>query len=284
MKLNQNLKPKKTTPKNFQNPINQNSDDNPIGSDPMLYIYLIENEVNGKVYVGKTNNIGKRWERHKSKAKYINKLRNNGKKVQTEYFINALIKHGFEVWEICVIDTAFTEEELDEKEIYWIAFYRQKLGRDKVYNIHDGGTGGRNSDEAIQKSGRIMLMRWEDDNWKKKRSKDQSKIMTKRWEESDMSREIQSKLSVLRWKNDTFKINQCRRMRETWEEIKKLKSKNGIYLRDPIKNEDDFIKDVKKLTLKQLALKYDKSLNTIKKNFKYYLGINFKKKRPLKYH
>ena len=145
MKVNQNIKPKKTTPNNFQNPINQshyndltpdidleNSDDNPIGSDPMLYIYLIENEVNGKVYIGKTNNIGERWERHKSKAKYINKLRNNGKKVQAEYFINALIKHGFEVWKIYVIDTAFREEELDEKEIYWIAYFRQRLGRDKV--------------------------------------------------------------------------------------------------------------------------------------------------------
>ncbi len=277
---------------NFQNPINQshykdltpdidleNSDDNPIGSDPMLYIYLIENEVNGKVYIGKTNNIGERWERHKSKAKYINKLRNNGKKVQAEYFINALIKHGFEVWKICVIDTAFTEEELDEKEIYWITFFRQRLGRDKVYNIHDGGTGGRCSDEALKKIGRIMSTRWEDDNWKQKRSEDQSRIMTKRWEDGDMSREDQSKSMGSRWKNDKFRNNQRRLMGEKWAEIKKAYKKNGIYLRDPIKNEEEFIIDVKNLTLEQLIKKYNKSLNTIRKNIIYYFGMNFRKTR-----
>ena len=277
---------------NFQNPINQshyndltpdidleNSDDNPIGSDLMLYIYLIENEVNGKVYIGKTDNIGKRWEKHKSKAKYIRKLRNNGIIIQTEYFINALIKHGFEVWKICEIDTVFTQEELDEKEIYWIAYYRQKLGRENVYNIHDGGTGGRNSDEALKKIGRIMSTRWEDDNWKQKRSQDQSRIMTKRWEDGDMSRENQSKSMDLKWKDDKFRNNQCRLFREKWTETKEANSKNGIYLRDPIKNEEEFRIDVEKLTLEQLVKKYKKSLNTIRKNIIYFLGKDFRKKR-----
>lgn len=243
------------------------------------YIYLIKNKVNGMVYIGKTTNIEVRWKRHKSKANYINKLRNCRKNVHTEYFINALIKHGFEVWKINKIDVAFTQEELDEKEIYWIAYFRQTLGRDKVYNILDGGTGGRCSDEILQKLGRIMSTRWEDQNWKKKRSEDQRRIMTKRWENGDMKKEDQSKSMELRWKNKIFKNNQCRLMREKWAETKKANKKNGIYLRNPIKNEEEFKIDVKKLTLEQLTKKYNKSLNTIRKNIIYYLGINFRKKR-----
>ncbi|HEC37047.1 MAG TPA: hypothetical protein ENI29_02350 [bacterium] len=124
-----------------------------------------------------------------------------------------------------------------------------------------------------------MSTRWEDDNWKQKRSEDQSRIMTKRWEDGDMSREDQSRSMGLKWKDDKFRNNQCRLFREKWAETKKANSKNGIYLRDPIKNEEEFIIDVEKLTLEQLVKKYKKSLNTIKKNIIYFLGNNFRKKR-----
>jgi len=45
-------------------------------------------------------------------------------------------------WEWATIDTAETKEELDQKEIYWIAFYHSFEETKKGYNLSSGGRGG----------------------------------------------------------------------------------------------------------------------------------------------
>jgi hypothetical protein len=53
----------------------------------------------------------------------------------------AVQKYGWENFSKDIIDQAETEEELAEKEIYWISFY-QSMNPQRGYNMSEGGTGG----------------------------------------------------------------------------------------------------------------------------------------------
>ncbi len=93
------------------------------------YIYKIENTVNGKVYIGlTTNGFDKRY---KAKGEGIERVYNyyvRQRKYRQFYNIHLLRsieKYGFEAFEVVKeFDTAYSEEELKEKERYWISFYK----------------------------------------------------------------------------------------------------------------------------------------------------------------
>lgn len=248
-----------------------------------LYIYLIINEIEGKVYIGKTEgSIKERWRVHKSRAKKIKNLRSNGKKIHAEHFTNVLIKYGFRIWKIYEIDNAYTIEELNEKELYWIAYFRKTLGRKKVYNVHNGGKGGRNSDETLQKVSKIMKSKWKDDEYKDKMSNNISKAMELKWKDDEYKDKISkifSKAMESKWEDDEFKNKMSKisskAMKSRWKEYKEKKSQNGIFLKNPM-DINQLKKDVLKLTIIQLKKKYGKCYTTIIKNFKYHLGINFR--------
>lgn len=89
-------------------------------------IYKIENQINGKIYIGQSVNIEERFKRHKS-------LKDN------LVVHKALQKYGvdnfsFSIVELCEI------VELDEKEKYWIHYYNSLIP--KGYNMVDGGSNG----------------------------------------------------------------------------------------------------------------------------------------------
>lgn len=97
----------------------------------MAYIYQITNNVNGKIYVGKTvkNNIQERWKEH---LKDYKKPR-----CEKRPLYDAMNKYGSENFSIKELEEC-SLEELNEKEIYWIA----KLGSFKHgYNATAGGDG-----------------------------------------------------------------------------------------------------------------------------------------------
>ena len=99
------------------------------------YIYVIENTINEKVYVGKTNNPDRRWNDHKAAA-LINE---NGKSSQTKIH-RAMRKHGIENFSFRIIDEHYDEEiALKVLEPMWIEKY--KLLGVEVYNSSDGGLG-----------------------------------------------------------------------------------------------------------------------------------------------
>lgn len=105
-----------------------------------MVIYKITNTVNGKVYIGKTiKTMEKRWVRHKSLSF----------KKKTPLYL-ALQKYGFESFLIEEIDKASTLEELNEKEKQWITHYQSK-DREKGYNMTDGGDGGEQSPEILER-------------------------------------------------------------------------------------------------------------------------------------
>ena len=97
-------------------------------------IYKITCTVNGKVYVGQTiRTMESRFERHLSGAE---KSEN-----PTIYFQRAIKKYGRNAFKIEKIDEANTQQELNEKEKYWISFYKSD-NNNFGYNSTLGGEGG----------------------------------------------------------------------------------------------------------------------------------------------
>lgn len=104
-------------------------------------IYLLRNEIDGKIYVGQSSNLSKRNRQHK------NALLNN--RHFNEHLQRAYNKYGnvfkFEIIEYCLL------EMLDEREMYWINKFKannKKYG----YNILIGTTQfKKHSEESKEK-------------------------------------------------------------------------------------------------------------------------------------
>ena len=96
----------------------------------MAYIYQIKNKLNGKIYVGKTNNtIENRWKEH---CQDFKKEKNEKRPLYA-----AMRKYGIENFEISQLEEC-SFEEINDKETYWI----ETLGTFKNgYNATLGGDG-----------------------------------------------------------------------------------------------------------------------------------------------
>lgn len=89
-----------------------------------MIIYKAKNKVNGKIYVGQTvGSLRKRITEH---------LRSN-----IGLFCRALRKYGIECFEFQIIENCESRKTLNEREIYWIDFFKCK--NPNGYNITDGG-------------------------------------------------------------------------------------------------------------------------------------------------
>lgn len=91
-------------------------------------VYKIINKINNKIYIGKTfQDINTRFRQH--------------------YFVNestlihkAMVKYGIDNFSLDILYSSIDEEEINEKEIFYIEYYN---ARDKNigYNICKGGEG-----------------------------------------------------------------------------------------------------------------------------------------------
>lgn len=80
-----------------------------------MIIYKITNILNNKMYIGQTTgSLQDRFDRHKQDA--------ISGRLDT-HFARALRKYGIENFIAEIIDTATTQEELNQKEHYWIGYY-----------------------------------------------------------------------------------------------------------------------------------------------------------------
>lgn len=94
----------------------------------MSYIYKIVNDINDKVYIGKTNfSIEKRFKQHCKDA-----FRDRNEK---RPLYSAMRKYGIEHFQIELIEET---DNPNEREIYWIDFFE---GYTKGYNATRGGEG-----------------------------------------------------------------------------------------------------------------------------------------------
>ena len=118
-----------------------------------LIIYKATNLINSKIYIGQTiNTLEYRKNQHFREAK--------SKRRNTVYFHNALNKYGYDNFKFEEIDNASTQEELDDKERYWIKYYDSN-NKCKGYNLDSGGqSGGVKSEETRRKIGETTKEKW----------------------------------------------------------------------------------------------------------------------------
>lgn len=97
----------------------------------MFKIYMIVNQNNGKLYIGKTSqSILSRWSCHKRWAGYNSDI----------YFYRAIRKHGPENFTLKQIDCTENEQEANELEKLYIGIF-QSYRREIGYNGTMGGEG-----------------------------------------------------------------------------------------------------------------------------------------------
>lgn len=107
----------------------------------MAFIYKITNDINQKVYIGKTSfTIEKRWQEHcrDSKKEWF---------FEKRPLYSAMKKYGIEHFHIEQIEEC-EEENASNREQYWIGYYK---GYEEGYNATRGGDGkiSLNYDEII---------------------------------------------------------------------------------------------------------------------------------------
>ena len=96
----------------------------------MYYIYMHTNKINGKKYIGMTNDIKRRWRRGGVEYK------------SSTIFSQAIKKYGFDNFKHEIIDKADTFEKACELEKFYIS--KNNTTDNKVgYNISPGGNGGK---------------------------------------------------------------------------------------------------------------------------------------------
>lgn len=82
----------------------------------MIGIYKITNLINGKIYIGQSVDINKRWRQHKRNSQI------KGREYD-KYLYRAFRKYGLENFSFEVIEEC-SRELLNEKETYYIQYYK----------------------------------------------------------------------------------------------------------------------------------------------------------------
>lgn len=114
-----------------------------------MFIYLVRNIVNGKMYVGQTvETVHRRWQHHRYAA--------SGKR--KHHFLNAIRKYGHELFVVETLCQCPTREALNETERFYIwllASHLPSFG----YNCELGGSNGVPTDSTRQKMRNSQLGR-----------------------------------------------------------------------------------------------------------------------------
>ncbi len=109
------------------------------------YIYLIQNKINDKIYIGQTcKNVDERWKNHIKNARYSSS--------KNSAIHNSINKHGkfnFTISEELKLINE-TQHSLDLFEKYYIQKFKATSNK-YGYNLTDGGSGGKHNQEIIEK-------------------------------------------------------------------------------------------------------------------------------------
>lgn len=123
------------------------------------FIYKITNLVNGKCYIGQTvGSIEARWKRHCSDSNKCPAIH------------NAILKYGIQNFQVEQIDTATSQEELNEKEAHWITTLNTISPNG--YNLQNGGLREQLSQESCEKISNTIRDKYRNNeiniSWKRK--------------------------------------------------------------------------------------------------------------------
>ena len=110
----------------------------------MAYIYKIVNDINGKIYIGKTSStIEKRFKEHCNDSKK--------ERCEKRPLYDAMNKYGVENFTVEKVEEVENDEIASEREIYWINKLRTYIGFNDCngYNATLGGDSKRIYDYQI---------------------------------------------------------------------------------------------------------------------------------------
>lgn len=150
----------------------------------MGFIYKITNKINNKIYVGQTikTRPTDRFSQHRYIARHLEQEKNSS------YLHQAMAKYGVDNFTFEIIETV-KNDELNEREQYWIDFYNSLTPQG--YNLTTGGEGTPNFSrsqtleekekrkqsnkqfyinhpEALQELSQRTKKLWEDEEYRKK--------------------------------------------------------------------------------------------------------------------
>ena len=118
-----------------------------MGREKICGIYKIENLINGKVYIGQSNDIYRRWVYHK------NSVFNKNNKCYNRPLYKDIREYGIENFSFEILEKC-DEKDLDDLEKMYIKKYRSFVGfyKSNGYNLTLGGGGmlGKESSEETK--------------------------------------------------------------------------------------------------------------------------------------
>lgn len=126
----------------------------------MTGIYKITNTINGKCYIGQSVDLIKRIKKH------IKTLINGTNR--NEHLQNAYRTYGAGNFTIEIIEEC-DEQHLDEREIFWIDFYKS-YDKNYGYNKTKGGKGGNGYLEVLDEDGVNEIKRKQSESHKGERN------------------------------------------------------------------------------------------------------------------
>lgn len=227
-------------------------------------IYLINNEINNKKYVGQTTRgLNDRYNEYKTNAKSCN-----------PYLLKAFDKYGFNNFKFTILDTAQTIDELNYKEVRYISEFKT-TNRNLGYNIEFGGKKSIPNIETKQKLSKIRKDVKQNKEWINKRIEKINKPVIKLDENNVILERYTSLANADRKNNDQLSYQQILRKclgyskngvhRWCYEEdylnnnLKKFKIIKGKSLNEFTDNDlkkiyDEYIKN--QSSIRELARKY----------------------------
>lgn len=121
----------------------------------MSYFIYAHITPNGKIYIGQTNDIKRRWQPSQYR--------------QCVYFEKAIQKYGWDnIQHIILQQNLQTRQEANELEKYYIKKYNT-TNPQKGYNLTSGGDSNYiRTKESLIKNKQSMLQKWQDQNFKEK--------------------------------------------------------------------------------------------------------------------
>lgn len=245
----------------------------------MGYIYKITNKINGKVYIGQTKKtIEERFQEHLKKAK----IHTN------RYLYDAMNKYGYENFIISQIEKC-PDNNLDEREIFWIAFY-QSNNKLYGYNMTVGGGGGNtwinnpHKEETSKKlsqanKGKKHKM---SNEWKQNITQSNKEKKTILINKNDLEKDIKSFMSIedickkYNFSRKTF-YNKCKEFfNATPTEIRGDKLKHSNTMKITIDEKQLLQLLLQEKSLEEMAQFFQVSKETIRRSIIEYYGKNLR--------